>query len=318
MMTEESKSSTTCCLLLPHGQATTVTMSNESRMIELEAGQTDTAERFDMAERQFDSIDAGMGRMEAMMEAFLTKNAEDAATYATIAALQQEVTQDKMDLAALTSLSSPSFTGLACQLRSLAGNIANTLANSGVRTLKDLGAEVRQFQGKGSAFAPPALSYSPNLPANVTKRNSTGNPSTRPGMPICHVTADSDASSNVSESDSSIFRTQEHLDNLESLMKNVNDEVDIEMDDMAQDSDLGAEAEMSPPSSPLTMGNNIDSHSVLSVSQLGIQLDTAQIVQLDQDLTTIRNRIAVLEDPSISTKPDSIKQLYKMIEGMAA
>jgi hypothetical protein len=115
-------------------------MSNESRMIELEAGQADTTKHFDMAERRFDSIDAGMGRMEAMMEAFLTKNAEDAATYATIVALQQEVTQDKMDLAALTSLSSP-LTGFARQLCNLAGNIAGTLANA--RTLKDLGTDVR-------------------------------------------------------------------------------------------------------------------------------------------------------------------------------
>jgi hypothetical protein len=58
------------------------------------------------------------------------------------------------------------------------------------------------------------------------------------------------------------------------------------MDDMVQDSDLGAEAEMSPPSSPLTTGDNMDNHSVLSVSQLGNQLDTAQIVQLDRDLKT--------------------------------
>jgi hypothetical protein len=143
-MTEESKSSTTRRLLSPHGRATTVTMSNESRMIELEAGQTDTAECFDMAERRFDSIDAGMGRMEAMMEAFLTKNAEDAATYATIAALQQEVNQDKMDLAALTLLYSP-LTGLARRLRNSAGHIADTLANSGARTLKDLGTDVRRF-----------------------------------------------------------------------------------------------------------------------------------------------------------------------------
>jgi hypothetical protein len=221
-------------------------------MIELEAGQTDTAERFDMAECRFDSIDAGMGRMEAMMEAFLTKNAEDAATYATIAALQQEVTQD-MDLAALTSLSSP-LTGLARCLCNLAGHIADTLANSGARTLKDLGTDVCRFQGKGSAFAPPALSYSPDLPANVTKCNSTGNPSTCPGMLICHVTANSDASSNLSESDSSILQTQECLEALKSLMKNFNDEIDGEMDDMAQDSDLRVKHELSPPSSPLNNG----------------------------------------------------------------
>jgi hypothetical protein len=199
----------------------------------------------------------------------------------------------------------------------LASNIAGTLANSGVRTLKDLGTNVRRFQGKGSTFAPPALSYFPDLPANVKKCNSTGNPSTCPGMPIRHATTNSDASFNVSESDSSMFCTQERLEALKSLMKNFTDEVDIEMDDMAQDSDLGGKAEMSPPSSPLTTGNNMDNHSVLSVSQLGNQLDTAQIVQLDRDLTTIRNCIWVLEDPSISTKPDVIKQLYEMIAGMA-
>jgi hypothetical protein len=43
-----------------------------------------------------------------------------------------------------------------------------------------------------------------------------------------------------------------------------------------------------------------------------------QIVQLDWDLATICNHIAVLEDPSISTKPDVIKQLYGMIAGVAA
>jgi hypothetical protein len=94
-MMKESKSPTPCCLLSPHGRVTTITMSNKSRMIELEAGQTDNAKQFDMAEQCFYSIDARMGCMEAMMEAFLTKNAEDTATYATIAALQQEVTQAK-------------------------------------------------------------------------------------------------------------------------------------------------------------------------------------------------------------------------------
>jgi hypothetical protein len=88
-------------------------------------------------------------------------------------------------------------------------------------------------------------------------------------------------SSNVSKSDSSIFHKQEHLEALDSLMKNFNDDIDDEMDDMAQDSDLGAEHELSPPSSPLTTGNNMDDRSALSVSQLGNQLDTAQIVQLD-------------------------------------
>jgi hypothetical protein len=215
-----------------------------------------------------------------------------------------------MDLAALTPLSSP-LTGLARRLCNSAGHIADTLANSGARTLKDLGTDVRRFREKGSAFAPPALSYSPDLPANVTKRNSTGNPSTCPGMPIRHVTTKSDASSNASESDSSIFHTQERSEALESLMKNFNDDIDDAMDDMEQDSNLGVEQE-------LFNGEDGDDRSALSVSQLGNQLDTAQIVQLDRDLATIRTRITVLEDPSISTKPDVIKQLYEMIAGLAA
>jgi hypothetical protein len=39
--------------------------------------------------------------MESMMQSFLTKNAEDAATYTTIATMQQEVADDKQELAAL-------------------------------------------------------------------------------------------------------------------------------------------------------------------------------------------------------------------------
>jgi hypothetical protein len=49
----------------------------------------------------------------------------------------------------------------------------------------------------------------------------------------------------------------------------------------------------------------MDTHSVLSV-------------QLDRDLTMVQDPIAVLEDPSISTKLDVIKQPYKMIASMAA
>jgi hypothetical protein len=68
-----------------------------------------------------------MGQMESMIQSFLTKNAEDAATYATIAAMQREVADDKQELAALTSPTSP--TGLAC-LRSSAGSIAHSIASS--------------------------------------------------------------------------------------------------------------------------------------------------------------------------------------------
>jgi hypothetical protein len=127
-------------------------------------------------------------------------------------------------------------------------------------------------------------------------------------MPIRHVTAKSDASS---ESESSIFHIQERSEALESLMKNFNDDIDDAMDDMEQDSNLGVDHE-------LFNGEDEDDKSALSVSQLGNQLDTAQIVQLDRDLATIRTRIVVLEDPSISTRPDVIKQQYEMIAGLAA
>jgi hypothetical protein len=55
-------------------------MSNKSRMAELKALQRDTVERFALTDFRFDSIDAGMGQMESMMQSFLVKNAEDAAT----------------------------------------------------------------------------------------------------------------------------------------------------------------------------------------------------------------------------------------------
>jgi hypothetical protein len=50
-------------------------------MAELEALQRDNTEHFALTDFRFDSIDAGMGQMESMMQSFLTKNAEDAATY---------------------------------------------------------------------------------------------------------------------------------------------------------------------------------------------------------------------------------------------
>jgi hypothetical protein len=125
--------------LSPHGQSATITMSNESRMAELEALQRDNTERFALTDFRFDSIDAGMGCMESMMQSFLMKNAEDAATYATIAAMQREVAHDKQELAALTSLTSP--TGLAC-LRSSAGSIANSIASSTRSTLTNLDSDV--------------------------------------------------------------------------------------------------------------------------------------------------------------------------------
>jgi hypothetical protein len=96
-------------------------------MAELEALQRDNVERFALTAFTFDSIDAGMGQMESMMQSFLTKNAKDAATYATIAAMQQEVAKEIHELAVLTSLTSP--TGLAW-LRSSAGSIANSIARS--------------------------------------------------------------------------------------------------------------------------------------------------------------------------------------------
>jgi hypothetical protein len=83
-----------------------------------------------------------MGQMESMMQSFLTKNAEDAATYATIAAMQREVAHDKQELANLTTLTSPS--GLAF-LRSSAGSIANSIASSTQSTLTNLGSDVRRF-----------------------------------------------------------------------------------------------------------------------------------------------------------------------------
>jgi hypothetical protein len=82
-------------------------MANKSCMAELEALQRDIAERFALTDFGFDSIYAAVGGMESMMQSFLTKNAEDAATYASIAAMQQEVADDKQELAALTSLTSP-------------------------------------------------------------------------------------------------------------------------------------------------------------------------------------------------------------------
>jgi hypothetical protein len=128
--------------LSPHGRSATITMSNKSRMAELEALLRDNTERFALTDYRFDSINAGMGRMESMMQSFLTKNAEDAATYATIAATQREVAHDKQELAALSSLTSP--TGLAC-LRSSAGSIANSIVSSTRSTLTNLGSCVWRF-----------------------------------------------------------------------------------------------------------------------------------------------------------------------------
>jgi hypothetical protein len=132
----------TICQLLPHGQSATITMSNESCMAELKALQRDNMECFALTDFRFDSIDAGMGRMESMMQSFLTKNADNAATYATIAAMQREVANDKQELAALTSLTSP--TGLAC-LHSSAVSIANSIASSTQSTLTNLGSDVWHF-----------------------------------------------------------------------------------------------------------------------------------------------------------------------------
>jgi hypothetical protein len=53
--------------LSPHGQSAAITMSIESRMTELEALQKDNKERFALTDFRFDSIDAGIGRMESMM-----------------------------------------------------------------------------------------------------------------------------------------------------------------------------------------------------------------------------------------------------------
>jgi hypothetical protein len=162
-------------------------MSYKSRMAELEALQRDTVERFALTDFRFGSIDAGMGRMESMMQSFVTKNAEDAATYATIAAMQQEVADDKQELAALTSLTLP--TGLAC-LRSSSGSIANSIASSTQSTLTNLGSDVRRFQGAEYLCATRVPPYSPELSANVTKRNSTGQLPTCPGMPVRTVQND--------------------------------------------------------------------------------------------------------------------------------
>jgi hypothetical protein len=162
-------------------------MSNKSRIAELEALQRDNTERFALTDFRFDSIDAGMGQMESMMQSFLTKNAEDAATYATIAAMQREVADDTQELAALTSLTSP--TGLA-HLRSSTGSIANSIASSTQSTLSNLGSDVWHFRGAESLCPSRVPPYSPKLSANVTKCNSTGQLPTRPGMPVCTIQND--------------------------------------------------------------------------------------------------------------------------------
>jgi hypothetical protein len=104
--------------------------------------QRDNVEHFALTDFRFDSINAGIGRMEFMMQSFLTKNAEDAATFATIAPMQQEVADDKQELAAQNSLTSP--TGLAC-LCSSELRIANSIASSTRSTLTSLGSDVPRF-----------------------------------------------------------------------------------------------------------------------------------------------------------------------------
>jgi hypothetical protein len=107
-------------------------------------------------------------------------------------------------------------------------------------------------------------------------------------MPIQLAKAN-DESSNVFESDLYIFQTQECSDTLEALMRTFNDKVDnVEQEWVVNIKlDFAANDNLSTPSSPLTTGDNMDTHSILSVSQLGDQFNTVQIVQLDQDLSMV-------------------------------